>query len=77
MTILKNQCVLRGSGRNERSKNEAKNPAAYHVSRSAVKNVHVAKSGIDKARLASAARTKNLGFRSQKIQIKIIKKIMS
>ena len=40
-----------------------KNAAAYQVRRSAVKNVHVAKSGIASAREANPAKTNKRGFR--------------
>jgi len=41
-----------------------KNPAAYQVSRSAVKNTHMANKGIEKVRHVSPATTKYRGFLS-------------
>lgn len=57
--------------------NVRKNAAAYHVRRSAVKNVQVAKSGIASARLPNPAQTNSRGLRRIKSATNVTKNRMS
>ncbi len=49
--------------KNVENKNVQKHAAAYHVNRSAVKNVHEANKGIERARQQIPAKTNATGFR--------------
>jgi len=55
----------------------AKNAAAYQVSRSAVKNVHVANNGIDNRRHTNPAHTNNCGLRDANRAPRAMKKSIS
>src|SRR3989344_5176141 len=69
-------CTLRGQ-RSEMRINERKNAAAYHVRRSAVKNVQVTNSGIARTRLASPAQTNPIGRRITNKMVKMTKNPIS
>ena len=63
--------------RSEMRINVRKKAAAYHVSRSAVKNVHVAKSGIARTRHTSPVQIRNRGLRKNRSATNTIRKKIS